>query len=52
MGVGQAEFARAVVVLHDTLLEGGWFLNLRLLFLCCSITLIETACYFPVATQI
>lgn len=52
MGVGQAEFARAVLVFHDTVLEGGWFLNLRLLFLCCSITSIETAFYFPVATQI
>ena len=25
--VGQPEFARAVVVLRDVLLEGGWFLN-------------------------
>ena len=51
-GVGQVEFARAVVVLHDALLGCGWFLDLRLLFPCCSITLIETACYFPIVTQI
>lgn len=33
-------------------LGGGWFLNPRLPFPCCSITLFATACYFPIATQI
>lgn len=38
-------FAGAGVVLHDALLEGGWFRNIGPLFPCCTITLIETVVF-------